>query len=429
MKTFSTLILRTAAALLALTWPGAMASFAQPLAATTNSPAPPAVATPAPWETQLAAMGLKPDPAALARATLLAAVQSVDPQARLITPEAWAQLQEERSGVIAAPGFRLSVSNGLPVVASLVITSPLAPTNLAPGDILLTINGKPVKTTSLPSAQKLLQPGATTNLTLGIVSGHETSTVMIAIAPEQLSAIETAERFPSGIGYIKVNGLFNGAGRDLVSQIRAWSETGRTGIILDLRGAGGTDDESAAQVASLYAPGGQFLFAYRNPRNEEIRTFKAAESRTVDLPLMVLVDRETHGAAETLAAALNHVARPSLLIGEVTAGDFNLREAVQLGDELVLMAVRTLDTADGWRYNGQFGLQPSVVISVAERATHNYEPPDDLLDRRARLPEEERDAALRRRVRGDGTLERALDILTGLKTLHPASGGVSLPAP
>lgn len=375
------------------------------------------------WETQLADLGLTVDPESTTRAVMLATVQAHDPQARVMTEDAWAELQRQRAGHVYHAGARLSMSNGFPVIVA------SANTNLLPGDLLVDVGTQRLERLSLPAAQKLLRAASATNLAIRVIRGGETNLIDIALERAPLPAIETAELLPNQTGYLKVNGLFPDTGREIVSQFRSWSETKREGIVLDLRGAGGDCDACIVEIASLYAPGGKFLFAYRNLRNEELQSFKATESRNIELPLMILIDRETRGAAETLAAVLHHAARSSLLLGEGTAGDFNLREAVALAGQHVFMTTRVLDNGDGWRFNGQFGLTPDVALAGAEHLTHDYDPPVDLLDRRQRLPEEERDATTRIRVRGDGVLERALDILTGLKTLNPPAAAVSLPQP
>ena len=380
------------------------------------------------WQTDLSKMGITLDPETASRAMMLASVQTIDPKARIITEEAWTRMQDERSGWAITCGIRLSMSNGLPVIAAMDDTLD-AITNLLAGDCIIGIGTNLPERTTLPQAQAMLRTGAETNGTLLVQRDGVTNSVDVAFTRRKLPAIETAELLPNRMGYIKVNGLFTGSGPDLVSRVRAWSETEQHGLVLDLRGAGGDDLASVTQVASLYAQGTQALFTFKDHRTNDVAAYKAQESRTVEMPLMVLIDGQTHGAAETLAAALNHVARPALLLGEPTAGDFNLREAVKLDGELVYMVTRVLNTADGWRYNGQFGVEPDIVMGPGERSTHDYDPPENLLDRRQKAPEEAEVEAVRRRVRGDGLLERAVDILTGLKTLHGGEAEVSLPTP
>ncbi len=374
---------------------------------------------------QLASMGLTPDPATSARITTLALVQTADAFAREITAAEQDTIRLTREGLITRPGFRLGMTNGLPFIRDVETDSPAAEAGLLAGDVITGIGTNRLERIALPAAQRLLMVPPETTIALRILRGGTTSRVDVIPAPLPQPAIELAERLPNGIGYVKINGLFPGSGRDLVSHIRAWSETGQQGIILDVRGAGGHDDASIQQVAGLFAAGGQFLFAYRDHHQNEIASFRASESRTITTPVMVLIDRHTRGAAETLAAVLNHAAPSALLIGETSAGDFNLRDAVIIGDSLLYMTTRVLDTADGIRYNGQFGIAPAVNIPEHEQDTRDYDPLPDPRDNRERLAIEERDAAMRRRVRGDGILERAVDILIGLKTLQSVTGGVS----
>lgn len=376
---------------------------------------------------QLTEMGLKPGESNVASAGVEAIVRTLDAGARIVSATEWLAIRERREGLHHLPGLRLSMTNGLPVVREVVSGSPAERQGIVAGDIIVGIDDRQISKIALQDAQQLLRSDREGNVTITYQRADATVTAIVSRALLREPAIELSELLPNHIGYIKLNGLYSGAGRDVVMRIRAWSETRGDGIILDLRGAGGFDAAAAAQIAGLYSRGGQFLFAYRDHHQQDIDVFKAPEGNPVTMPIMILIDRHTSGASEVLAAALNGVSKEALLIGETTAGDFALREAVEISGMLVYMTTRVLDTADGYRYNGQFGLAPGVLITDLERDTHDYEPEVDLLDRREKLEEEERDAATRRRVRGDGTLERAIDILVGLKSLNKAASKVSSP--
>lgn len=397
------------------------------LAQPTNEPPP--AHWPEGLETKLADMGLSIDKTNATRATTLAVVQTIDPQARLLEAGEWEDIQQRRQGWGYFSGIGLGMSNGVPVIREVLPGSGAASAGLMAGDVITGIGTTRLDRTSLPDVQSMLRSENEASLSVTYLRSGSTNSTGVTLTRGQEPAIALAELLPNGAGYLNINGLYQGSGRDVVSHIRAWSETGGAGLILDLRGAGGDDETSVMQVASLFAHAGQFLFAYRDHLQQDLQVFEAVEGKSVELPVMVLINRETTGASEVLAAVLNSVARRALMIGEPSAGDYNLRAMVPLAGSSLLMVTRVLDTGDGWRYNGQFGIQPSLVISPEERGTHDYEPPEDLLDRRQRLEVELRDAALRRRVRGDGVLERALDIITGLKSLNNGSGEVSSPEP
>ena len=378
-------------------------------------------------QTKLDELGLSPEATGAAAAAVEAIVQTVDAGARIVDSDEWLAIRERREGLFYLPGFTIGMTNGLPYVREVAAGSTAEKAGITPGDVLTGIGTQLFDKIAVPDVLSKLRGTSEGSVSLQYRHGDVTSTVVVTRALLRETAVEIAELLPNNIGYIKVNGLYPGAGREIVSRVRAWSETRGDGIILDLRGAGGADAAAVAQVAALYSRGGQFLFAFRDHHQQDIDVFKAPEGSPVTMPVMILIDRHTTGAGEVLAAVINGIAREALLIGEATPGDFLLREAVEISGYQVFMTTRVLDTSDGYRYNGQFGLQPGVVIAGRERDTHDYEPAIDLLDRREKLEEEERDAATRRRVRGDGTLERAIDILIGLKSLNKAASKVSSP--
>ena len=71
------------------------------------------------------------------------------------------------------------------------------------------------------------------------------------------------------------------------------------GVVIDLRGANGTDLESVADIAGVFAESGAMLFAVRDMDNQDIGVYKAKTQTILGMPAMVLVDR-----AATLSAQI-----------------------------------------------------------------------------------------------------------------------------
>src|SRR5439155_7468432 len=86
------------------------------------------------------------------------------------------------------------------------------------------------------------------------------------------------------------------------------------GVVLDLRFASGEDYEAAAALADLF-------LATEKPLLDWAEVLKKATAKTnaLSLPLTVLVNRQTAGAAEAFAAVLRQ-ADVGLLLGTNTAG-------------------------------------------------------------------------------------------------------------
>ena len=86
------------------------------------------------------------------------------------------------------------------------------------------------------------------------------------------------------------------------------------GVVLDLRFADGTDYKSAAAVADLFLDSEQPLISWGNET-----TRSTHKTDAISIPVAVLVNSQTSGAAEALAAVLRETS-VGLLLGSPTAG-------------------------------------------------------------------------------------------------------------
>ena len=144
------------------------------------------------------------------------------------------------------------------------------------------------------------------------------------------------------------------------------------------------------------------------------------------LPLVILADSTTSGAAERLAALFQHSIRSALVLGTPTAGDPLLSDAFPCPPEImpdtqVILPAATLTFPDGFVLRPDAPLDPDVLITQAALSEPLYEPDENSITFRSRkkgtLEEEAIDRALRDRVRDDPYLRRATDILLGLRAL------------
>jgi hypothetical protein len=233
------------------------------------------------------------------------------------------------------------------------------------------------------------------------------------------------EKLPDGLALVRIHRLDQDSARAAATALHGWADTGRFGFILDLRGAGGDDPKAAATLAGLAASPGSLLFAFRTRDGNDRATFKAPEGVAVRNPMMVLIDGQTRGAAEVLAAALADAAKGALLIGQPTAGDPLVRELVPLPDgRLLRAATRQLVTAGGEVYNGQRRVEPGLLVDASRAAPLREEASLDAGEK----PEGQTDAdevAFRERLEDDAALQRAVDVLAGLKALNLGPAGLS----
>jgi Peptidase family S41 len=122
------------------------------------------------------------------------------------------------------------------------------------------------------------------------------------------------------IGYLRIGDLSRDQLQEMDSTLRGLAGKKIDALILDLRGSAETDDYGmAAEFANRFVPKGRPLFTLRGPGGKEVRAFAADQDPIYQGLLILLVDGETAGAAEALAAVLRSGDK-AILIGQTTAG-------------------------------------------------------------------------------------------------------------
>lgn len=199
------------------------------------------------------------------------------------------------------------------------------------------------------------------------------------------------------------------------------------GLVLDLRFAQGQDFAEAAAVADLFLAKEKKLAAAGG------REFKSASKKdALNLPVVVLVNRETTGAAELLAAILREQ-RVGLLLGARTAGggSATLAEGAPLpANGLEPDIPEIIGPADEKAYLANAYAELPAAKSTAAPASTNRPPrlnEAELVRRQREGQAREEDTVAASSKAGaapegvrDPVLARALDLLKGLAVARQA---------
>jgi hypothetical protein len=151
-----------------------------------------------------------------------------------------------------------------------------------------------------------------------------------------------------------------------IEQWSIWRSAPVDGLIIDLRFfRDGNNYEGAAALASLFTPPGKPLFTLEGMNfpqqlfRSEFQPLELAQT----LPIVLLVNRDTRGAAEALAYLLKKQVA-ALVVGEVTAGEGGIYTETQLKSGRYLrMATGRLTMSDGSVLLG-VPVQPDLVVHV-----------------------------------------------------------------
>jgi carboxyl-terminal processing protease len=150
--------------------------------------------------------------------------------------------------------------------------------------------------------------------------------------------------------------------------------------VIDLRGSAFGEVESGLAAARLFVPSGTLV--YRQERGKSKDAVAAASGDgSITLPVAVLADNGTSGAAELFAAALAGNKRAAL-VGERTLGRAARQRLVRLPDGSAMLLTHLLYLTPGEAVINEKGLSPDVAVEQPDIEFGQPAPtPDVTLDR------------------------------------------------
>ncbi|MEA3213844.1 MAG: carboxyl-terminal processing protease [Chthoniobacter sp.] len=168
------------------------------------------------------------------------------------------------------------------------------------------------------------------------------------------------------IGYVRLGSTSAANVGELDSALAKFAEKACGAVVLDLRATPSSSDfEQMAEVCRRFAPKGKVLFTVRksNVKQEQVLTSK--EEPKFRGIIVVLVDRNTAGNAEVIAAVLR-THSTAMIIGQQTKGEaVEFTELPLASGKLLRVAVAEVALPDK---SGVFpgGVKPDVIVDVPQ---------------------------------------------------------------
>jgi carboxyl-terminal processing protease len=270
----------------------------------------------------------------LANESIRGMVESLDDRfSNYFDPKAYASFKQQQQGQFAGVGISVAQEpEGLRIV-HVFAHSPAAGAKVAVADLIVAVNGKPLKGLSNDAAVSLIQGPIGTGVTLRLrAKSGATRDVTLKRATISVPVVTSRERTVDGrrLAVIRVDQFSSGAHGELIAALRKALKDQDKGVVFDLRGNPGGLVTEAQLVASQFLPDGKIVTT--KGRSVPTRTLSATGDPVAPkLPLVVLVDRNSASAAEIVAGALQD-RRRALLVGTRTFGKGVFQEVIDLSN-------------------------------------------------------------------------------------------------
>jgi carboxyl-terminal processing protease len=249
-------------------------------------------------------------------------LQTLDPHSSFFDPKSYAQMRERQEGRYYGLGLSIQVIDGRIHVATLFEGSPAYKRGLRRGDIIAKIEGEDTKGwTSEQAVSKLKGPKGTT-VNIGIERKGWEQLIDLNVERDEINipTIQGVLMIDEKTGYVRLRDFSETTNRDLGRALTELQGKGMKRLLLDIRDNPGGPLDQAIRVSNRFLPRGDMIVYTRGRVRNSDQDYRAADDPTLpDLPIVVMVNRNSASASEIVTGALQDHDR-ALVVGERSFG-------------------------------------------------------------------------------------------------------------
>ncbi|HLQ86677.1 MAG TPA: S41 family peptidase [Salinisphaeraceae bacterium] len=296
-------------------------------------------------------------------------LSGLDPHSSYLDPEAFKELSISTSGEFGGLGIQVQMENGFVRVVAPIDDTPAKKAGIESGDLIVRINGDPVKGMTLTDAVKIMRGEPGTEITLTIVREGEDGPFKVTLERAKIEVKSVKSRIlDNDYGYVRISHFSDHTGDTLRAEINKLKEEADgplRGIVLDLRDNPGGVLKAAVSVSDAFLDHGKIV-SIRGRRKNTDQQFDAKAGDVLnDKPIVVLVNEGSASASEIVAGAMQDNGR-AIIMGRQTFGKGSVQTVLPMenGAAIKLTTARYY-TPSGNSIQAE-GIKPDVVVGYVK---------------------------------------------------------------
>lgn len=209
------------------------------------------------------------------------------------------------------------------VITETYLDSPSISSGLLPGDLILSIDGKDMKSKNSEQVSELLRGEPNTELVLKIRRACENKEYTIALKRKEikLKSVPYYGLIDDKIGYIYLNNFTNDAASEVKEAYMNLKQNHHIeSLVLDFRGNPGGLLNEAVKICNMFIEKGELIVSTKGKVSQWDKTYMATQDPIdTNIKLAVIVNSSSASASEIVAGAIQDLDR-GVVIGQRTFG-------------------------------------------------------------------------------------------------------------
>ena len=270
--------------------------------------------------------------------------------------------EQQKANQMKGIGVRILYREDGLLITDVVPESGAAQAGLQKGETLIAVEGQPLYGETQQENKDLISGESGTQVSLTVRDAQGEERQVLALRGTWFDPPVRSEMLEQNIGYVRLYNFNTGSSEALEDAVEELLARGAKGLVFDVRQNGGGYVNELTEMLDYLLPEG---IVFRQTGILGWTYEKESDAACVDLPMAVLVDRNSYSAAEIFAAQLRESVG-SYIVGEHTSGKGYFQYTFPLinGGSLGLSIGSYTTGAGVWL--AETGLEPDEVLSLTQ---------------------------------------------------------------
>ena len=281
---------------------------------------------------------------------------TLDPHSSFFDPKEYAQMRERQEGRYYGLGITIAAIDGDIVAQSVFEGSPAYKMGVRRGDIIARIAGEDAKGWSTEQAMVKLRGPKGTNVRIEIKRRGYEQPIPLEVTRDEVHILTVPSYFmvDATTGYIHMKDFGENTDREVKAALRDLTKQGMKRLLFDARQNPGGPLDQAIKVANSFLPKGKMIVYTRGRIENSRQDYRAAdEGEFQNIPIVMLVNRNSASASEIVTGALQDHDR-AYIVGETTFGKALVQSVYRVANDAGL----ALTTAHYYTPSGRLIQRP-----------------------------------------------------------------------
>jgi carboxyl-terminal processing protease len=262
------------------------------------------------------------NPNKLVKTSIEEMLESLDPYTTFISEDEMEDFRFMTTGEYAGIGALISKQNGKIIIAEPYEGFPAQKFGLRAGDVLIEVEGKPVKDMNTDDVSNMLKGPANKPVKIKYERYGEKKPIEVDVVREkiQIEAVPYYGMIDKNTAYIRLSNFTANCSNEVKKAFLELKKNDPHSLVLDLRGNPGGLLMEAVDIVNLFVPKGSEIVSTRGKVTQWDKVYKAT-SNPIDttIKIAVLTNSGSASASEIVAGAIQDLDR-GIIVGTRTFG-------------------------------------------------------------------------------------------------------------